>query len=431
MFAFLVLIIALISFFIKKKALSLFLLAALVSGGFWIIGLNTTLFGFVIQMSDLALVYVLVILFVQLLRGKIKQLPRILKPINYFLIFLSIVIMIDLIINGTPLGDVFKTTRHWLFLLFVYLLPSYKEKDILQALKWIIVLTFMQTLLFLTEPVTGKVLFSYQGTLEALSLTNISRYSMLPPFIAFLFVWIFSRKISKQWLKFVGVVLILLAILISQIRSMLLATLIIFIISIFLSKKQKIYKKIIMLFSIISVILLIMFYEPLNERFSSGVRDFNNVTVENANHSSTGFRSMLFLERLNYILEKPSTAIYGLGFIAEKNYKGHQFSIGHYTKDGEVEQLDTGDMTWVLFAVRLGIIGTFFYLLIYLKLLHYFYKYRIDFFALVGLYYLIFALFRSLAGTEMYYGSFILLPALLFQLVRYTKIKDKVNNHVK
>jgi len=419
MIPFLLFLLAMISFFSNKKSLSLFLLAALISGGFWIIGMSTTLLGFSVQLSDFALLYVFSILLVQLFRGKIKPLPLQLKPINYFLIFLLISMLIDATVNGTPLGDIFRTTRLWFFMFFAYLLPFYSKKTILQAIKYILLVTFIELLLFLIEPIVGKEFFSYAGTIEALKTTNISRYALIPPFIFFFFVWVFSIKNLKPIYKTTLLSLIIIAVFITTTRSMVIGIALIFLISIVIAKKQNIIKKFTIVLALIITIVSISFYEPLSKRFVSGISDINSLQSGSSEVSGNmSFRLLLVAERLEYIMKTSQTALLGLGFISEKNYTGHQFSIGLLNEEGERINLDTGDIAWAIFTVRFGILGTLFYLFIYYRLAKHFWRYRGNIYAMIGFNYIILYLFLSTSGSMLSKGTFIFIPLLLYGLTK-------------
>ena len=80
-------------------------------------------------------------------------------------------------------------------------------------------------------------------------------------------------------------------------------------------------------------------------------------------------------------------SIFGLGFISENNFKGN-FKIGLLNEKNHVIQLDTGDISWALFFVRLGILGTIIYVSIYIMLMIYFYKNKASTYGKIGFLYI-------------------------------------------
>lgn len=420
--ALLIFILTVFCFFSKRKGLSLFFLASLLTGGFWIIGKTTTLFGMSIRLTDLALAYVFIILIYSLLKGNLKTLPKELKSVYYFFFFLLIAVIVDFIFHKTSLGDIFRTTRHWYFILFVFILPSFNKRDIILGFKFIIYFTFFQLILFLTEPVTGKVLFSSAGTMEALKMTGVERYTFLPRFNFFFFALVFSTEKLDSRIKFSMLFLFFAAILITTTRSYLIISFLIIALSLFISKRQGILKKIGIITVLIAIIMGVTFYKPINSRFVASVGDVNSINdVRTGGEGNVSFRFLLFAERLNHILIRPETTVFGIGFVSEENYKGDSFNIGLYNEDNEIVNLDTADIAWALFALRLGLLGSFLYLFIYFSLFRYFWRNRSNSYALTGVYYIIIYLFLSLSSSNLYNGVFIFIPALLYQVVKNTK----------
>lgn len=416
----LVFILAIYFFFKNKKGLSLFLFIGLITGGFWILGIYGYILGYPIQSTDFAILYVLIILLYQIISKKLKKPSKIFSPVLFFLFFLFIAIFIDYSTNGTSLSDIFRTTRHWFLLLFIFILPAYSRKDIFKALKLSIYVTIIEIVLFLTEPLTGKVLFSPYGTLEALKMTDIRVYGLIPPLSVFLFTWTFQNHNIKNIYKAIVLLLIFVAILITTIRSLVIGVFIIIVASILLSKTQKLRNKVIMVFSIFLLILVVSLYKPISNEFSTIGTDITGALDRGERTGNMSFRYLLTLERLEHILQNPKTAIFGIGFITEKNYSG-QFTMGLRNDNGEIIQLDTADIAWSLFFLRLGLLGTFLYTMIYIKLLKYFFKNRSIFYGESGFHFLLFSFFLTLASAAMVNGSFFIIPALLYKLTKTTK----------
>lgn len=420
MIATLIFILGLYLFFTNRKDYSLFLLFYLITAGFWIEGRFTGFFGMSLQLNDFGLLYLFFIMLYKFFTNKLESLPSDLKIVNYFVFFLFVSMLVDYFMNSTPFGDILATSRHWLFVLFVYLLPYYSKEDIKKGLQITVYFTLIQITLFLTEPLTGIVLFSYDGTAEALSIVT-DRYALAPPLIIFIFSWVYSTEYISKPKKNLFILLILMAMAITLIRSWIIAVVMIFILSIFISKKESTGKKLLMIIGLFLFVVSISFYEPIANRFEESIGDISSINKNSKEvEGNMSFRLLLAGERLNYILKEMHTTVFGIGFISEQHYRGH-FIYGLWDDDGFVVQLNTADIAWALFYLRLGLLGTILYLLIYYKFLKYFWKYRSNSVAIGGFYYLLMNLFLSLSGIAVAQGSFIVIPALLYKLVKESK----------
>lgn len=418
MIGFSLFLLALYLFFSGRKKYSLFILIALSSSGFWIIGYVDNFFGLSIQLNDFALLYVFIILFYKFVTGRLRALPNELKFVNYFVIFLITSMFVDYFFNATSIGDILATSRQWLYVLFVYLIPYYTKDEVFSVLKMTAGFTVIQIALFLTEPLTGVVLFSPNGTLAALTMSGVERYAMFPPFLVFAFTWFFVNPNIVKRYKNLILILILMAVGLTLIRSLVIIIVLIFILSLFISVNQSVAKKVASVVGLLLFIFAISFYEPIASRFAESASDLNSIS-RNSNEveGNMSFRLLLTAERLDYIFEEAHTTIFGMGFISEKHFRGH-FIFGLPDDYGFTIQLDTADIAWALFFLRLGVLGTFLYLLIYFRLGLFFWKHKANYLALGGLYYLIMQLFLSLSGVAIAQGSFILIPALLYKLIK-------------
>jgi len=362
-------------------------------------------------LTDYGLMYIAIILIYKLYTNNLKKLPQELKFVNYLLVFIFIAIFVDLTYNGTSVDDIFRSSRLWLFFLFVYLLPSFSKDEILVTIKWIIYITIIELFLFLLEPLFGMAFFSDAGTIKALTIDPNGRYALIPPYLIFVFSWIYAGNIIKYKNIILG--LLFIAFVLTLTRSLILAILMVVIFSIFLVKGVSSLKRISIVVFLFLFAFSISFYEPLAKRFDEGASEFHSSRIEEKGNMT--YRLLLAGERLDFILKDVETTIFGIGYITEKHYHGH-FKIGLKNDEGEVIQLDTGDIAWALLFIRLGLVGTFIFIALYIKLLNYFFKNRENRYALAGFYYLFIFLLLSTAGTIITMGTFIVIPALLYKL---------------
>lgn len=138
------------------------------------------------------------------------------------------------------------------------------------------------------------------------------------------------------------------------------------------------------------------------------------------------FRIAVFLERLDYMLNRPSELLTGVGLIHEDSaQKEFNFFLGSRKTVNEeitVQQIDTTDIAWPPILMRLGLIGVVLYLIFFITLQIYFIRnVKISIWAMVGCCFLFNFLFFSFADAQLVQFQAIILYFILFRLVDIDK----------
>lgn len=145
-------------------------------------------------------------------------------------------------------------------------------------------------------------------------------------------------------------------------------------------------------------------------------------TIAQSGSSSTreeegnfSYRIDHFSERLEYVLKDPVRSVRGLGYVQERNFHEQPFQLGQLNNWGSKAMLDTGDIAWSLLILRLGLLGLFFYILMYLKCLNMLWRYKNhdDFILVFFSYVFISLVFMSLGNALIAYGDFFIYPLLI------------------
>ena len=83
------------------------------------------------------------------------------------------------------------------------------------------------------------------------------------------------------------------------------------------------------------------------------------------------YRFALLKERLDYVVDKPLEAIFGLGLTVDNKwaYNQYHFRYGIISENGQPSQLRSPDIDWVNFLCNYGILGTFLFFAFYFKII--------------------------------------------------------------
>jgi len=428
-----VLIIAFHLLFKNKWAWVLFAVILLTTS---YLGLGTDISNFPIEhnVSDAGLILYLALCFYILSKHNFKLAKTNLsKYLILFYIFLVITFCIDLLFNNIGFISIIKTSRHWIFLSciwFFYYIPSKEIRKLIDYLfnSTVIISVIMLVEFFFETQILGK---EYE-TLASESGNLLTRGSIpstfVPFFLLFLFTPFYEFKLKTK--KFY-IILFLLVLITSVIRSWYLAMIVGFIVLIILQNKLKVKTIYTGILILTGLFVAVSFNPIIKERFKVGFEEVQsfNFTAEKEVKGNYSFRMLHAKERLNYILHNIQYTFFGLGNITEENFP-EVFIIGLVNDAGGVIQLDTADIAWSTLIIRLGLLGTFLYLLFFVGVLLFFYRNRKNNpLATVTFVYLFINLtILSFASSTMATGQFFIFPVLLYFLSKRKLVKVKLFN---
>jgi len=425
----------LIGFFLlfKEKLAWVLFTIILLTTDYLGIGINISEFPFIHNVSDAGLILYLALCFYILNKNKFKLLKTSLS--NYIIIFyffLLISFFVDLLINNIDFVSIIKTSRHWIFLSCIWFFNYIPRIEIRKLINYLFGATVIISIIMLFEFFTGiQILEQNYSTLMAKSGELFVRGSIPSIFVPFYLLLLLSNFFKFKFkFKFFYVIIFLAVLITSVIRSWFLAIVFgIFLIFVLQNKKQfnNFFKGIIV---VIGMFLLVFTNPIINERFVTGFEEIQNFSLtSNEIKGNYSFRILHARERLNYITSGFQHTIFGLGNISEENFS-EVFEIGLLEESGRITQLDTGDIAWSIFFIRLGLLGTILYLFIFVRLLLNFYRIRKhNSLARVTFVYLLVNIsIMSFASSSMATGQFFLLPILLYFLCKKELIQLKVRN---
>lgn len=375
-------------------------------------------FCYIPNMQDGALILIL-LLFLSKLKSKEIISVKYSSIKNYLIVFglyLSLVIFIDILYNNVPIISIVRTSRAWLCLLFIFVVPKISTKVINKVLRvllnitlllsFIIILEFFLEIHYFTN-VHVDVLGVVRGALP-------SYYSLFFTFLLFAGYYNFPKK-----KKYLYLAILILSQLVSSTRSIALAIIMGIIICLYFKSRKKavVFLKVI---AFLVLVYLLSFSLPgLNERFNDAIREVSTMGQgQIEEEGNTTFRLLLLSERYEFLKTDIIYYLFGIGNVVEEDFPTI-FQYGLYDHElGRTTQLNTGDIAWPLIILRFGMIGLVIFVLWFLKFIKLAYWYKHNSLSIALIAYLISNLFViSFAGSICAQSEFWLIPSLCVCLI--------------
>jgi O-antigen ligase len=442
MIFFLILFIAVFLYLIGKYFSSLLLFFFFLSNGFQIIPLD--LFQTPIDINkpiDFALLYVLILFPYAIFKvPKTVLKGRIAKSIFLFLGFVLVCVFVNGFLWDISWDEIIRTSRYFFIILSYFLFVKLPVHTINKIFRVLFVIILMQSVLFILQILLGRVLLTgYIGELVYMEEIGFKRFRNLIPLLPYFVFYALFKNPYKRAKKSISICLTILGLLLSMFRGMVISLSLTALFGSYLYSGRKGIVKTI----VIALICLMPFTGILLARFEtsntindvklvlSGSDVYKNYSVsDNATRDATLlFRFAHFHERLLYVLEKPSSMLFGVGLMTEDSQTTQKlnFQIGLKNNYG-ITQLDTGDIAWSSLIVRFGIVGTIVYLIFFYALLSFFWKRRKTKEYLHSLLYLFYLLLTSIITTDLV-NVWIFAPMIFLNIIQAENNKFQDISH--
>ena len=332
------------------------------------------------------------------------------KYITFFSCYIVLLIFLDIILNNISIISVIKTSRHWLFLLAIFVIPKIPVITLKKTLYIVMNITLVISAIIAFEFFTGNYYFTeihYEG--------GVAR-GALPSTFALFYTMVLAcnyyNKMNKAR-RYTYLAILILSLLASSTRSIALAIVFGFMICIYFCSRNKANSFGKMFLFILLAGAVAMFTPGLKERFSQLGTELSASRANNDVEGNTTYRLMHFTERFEYLQEKPMQLMFGIGNVVEEDFPD-VFYVGLYNENKQrITQLDTGDITWSPVLMRLGVIGIFLFVTLALKAIKCAARHIPDKLAVATTAYLaITFIILSFAGTQCYRATFWIMPAI-------------------
>ena len=325
--------------------------------------------------------------------------------ITVFQLFLGASVILDLVL-GVAVYDVISNIKLWLFLSASIIYSRLSKKDLKRVLKILLHWTVLINTLIIVDYALGANLLA-----EIKTNTEGLKRSIIPSTLTLLYFIILVDNILGigRNIRLVYSGILLTVIVVSVIRSLILAVFISFALIALLGDQKSFIARWRSIVLILPFCLLVFLNQDVKDRFQ------DLFSSEQTTTNTRLLRTLVFAERFHYIASSTKTIIFGIGHVREENMP-IIFSTGNSSrKDGKPDQLYSPDISWPNLIVRLGLLGTFIYLVFYFRFMIMMYKsrnkqggYRVLF---VYLFVNLFVI--SFASSSISSGTFWLLPFLL------------------
>lgn len=399
-------------FLLQKKEASLLTVIYILSSTFLQLQINNNLPLFTISginTSDIGLLLYIIYFARKAARHKLRITNRLQVLVTIFFVYLILNGIFDIIYYNTSAGDVIKYIKLWALLSIAYIYPYIRIEDTIRSLKQIYTITLLACI-FVTVCMLLGLDFGILWVLEDRGIKPPPDCMWFAP-IAFYNMWKKGkfRSIVETLIFVIPIVMFLK-------MTYAITVVLIFALITLMKKKTAIATKIILSAAMcIAVSGFLYMNSSFNERMTGMINE-----TEDISHGESGgnfsYRIMHAQERFDYISKSPVMLWRGFGYLHEKNLKKTLFVFG--TNGGE-SQLDTGDIVWSLFFIRLGLIGIFLYLLLYVNIIKHYYKNRHkDICLLFAAMMITYLGFTSLGNAIISYAYFFMFPILFLNTCR-------------
>jgi hypothetical protein len=262
-----------------------------------------------------------------------------------------------------------------------------------------------------------KIIGIYKPEEVSSSGDTIVRSSIPSSFSYFFILLLFTDyfKITKK-VKYSLIVLLTATIVFSMIRSAIIELVLGVLFLFAIRERIKLKNIAIGSFAILILILIVIFNPNIKGRFISGVEEVRTFNISNSEvQGNLTYRIFHAQERMNYVSQSLQYSVFGIGNITEENFPEY-FNIGLVSEEGRTSQLDTGDIAWSIFFLRLGFVGTLLFLFFYVRVIIHAFGFRrqSDLAAVLFVYLFMELTLGSITSTSIATGAFWLFPLLIY-----------------
>lgn len=414
-------------YFTKKRYISVILLLFAFTSGFYFLGSELTDnigIGPINKIEDLVLIFIIIDFFFRFKYNlTIIKKDKLAKLIVYFSIFVAADIFYSLLVLNIDMIYVIRSSRYFLYFLAYFPLQRVKRYD--KIFKLLFILVGLQIVITFIQFFTGIEIFRAVEIRDTLFMGDKLRRLYFTPILSefwlFFSLILFLRERNKKYL-FLYILLLIIQFLTGA-RGAIYSSLGLTALAIILSNRKVLNARayvasIIGVGIIMVMVLFLLSGTPYLERTKSGIEDISYIFDKELfmnpynyyGGNTIAFRFALTIERLSYIV-KENKIIFGLGFATEDSpiAASLPFTIGLENEYGSTAQLDTGDIVWAIFLMRMGVIGTILIVINYLYILKISFLNKDKLFYSAMFFALLFNLLTSVINSYLYVNIFLIL----------------------
>lgn len=344
-----------------------------------------------LKLSYLAFVYVIIFMLLKYKQIKLKYKDnKTAKYLAWLLIFFVTSIVVSIFYYGYPVIDTIITGLRYFVLLSFFVFYPLSSSDYQRLMRWLFYITFITTILYILQCITGVQLLAYSLTVyEQPTENGLFRFYNEPPLISlFLYPCFFYKEMIPARYRIWAAIVFLLAIFLSNGRTSIFVMILTFIFIAFLCGNIKQNVGLIAFF-----VLSFLFVQPyVMSRMENSGKTSEDLTLvlrgayHQADYQSKDGYTMLYRfawinERWKYLSDRPLIEkLYGLGLLPDEHpmiKKKYHFRYGLVDEDtGYTAQMRTPDIAWGNFLTCYGLLGTALFFIFYFSIVKNTYKLR-------------------------------------------------------
>jgi hypothetical protein len=433
--AFLLVVFVAIFLFIRDfKIMALVLFFFFVTSGFDLIPEEVTKFAFISKGIDYALIILISIVAFECLYGfkSFLKADYLTKYILYLAVFVIVCMAYSKVILGYELTGIIRTCRYLFFWMTWFVFRSIDRQRLEQLMNILFYITAFCSVLYILQLFLGESILN-EGFVSKTKLFGMvfPRYYNQPAMLHFfVFVAIF-RSPAKGILKLIIATIMIIALLSAFHRSLIgsffLALALGFILQ--LPRLQRI-KVLTISAVILGTLACIEGYRLVKLRTFTDIQHVmagnladieNEIDIEDLQKSTFTFRMAHLVERNMYLLEHKRAMFIGAGLVPEDSKdieKLFNFDVGLADDTtGKTYQVDTGDISYSMFLIRFGYIGTALIILPLIMLTIFFYRHKGLKLGLLSFSYMVLTFGVSFFSANLTFPHTFLLPMLSFHIL--------------
>lgn len=443
MLGYFLLAVAIITYIIDLKRISLFIFVTFMLNG-WSI-LTDTVLG--VKNYDLAFIYTIVILSLQIFYDDKTELKdkKLRVLIFIFFLFLILDVNFSFVHYHFTSFQILQGSRMCFLVLSYFFLRKISKSDFLWLNNIFFYITLVTSVLYILQVFFDMPVMPYDTEhVKRDEYTGILRYYNHPPLLYwYLFVSILTPNLIKSHFTYLCSFVFITALVATQGRVQIGMTIGVLVLGVVMQNRIKSTIGAVL----VGLFVVSQFYVIIGARFeakfdksteseiesilSGGIEE----TVKTGNARDVGtmtYRLAWFYERALYLQERPlGEKIFGLGLISDSQFetidKFYDFSLGLRDEDGNITQLSTPDISYGNLLSKYGYLGGFLFLIIIFYLLGYFFKYRkLSSYFFLGFLLILNNLLISFSGTTISDQGNLAFVFLLYVYSLYLKESDEV-----
>jgi len=393
-----------------------------------------------VKYTDFAVVYLLVVAFLNVIKGNhtfFKPQTKIYKVVTFIGLYITIEFIRTIALKEEIFSFALANYRTYIPFFSFWLVQELKEREIKRLLKQIASITIVSTVLFDLQPLLDIKIFQHANIGET-RFRNI-------PYLAYFFMLLATVRMNfNRWKSVVLVLVFLIAVVLTQHRAVMMAYVFCVGLHLLMTKKRGRFLQ----YGMIGLVFFLFAGEAIMTRFEDDKSDRSTVedikAVVNLDYESAvnnefenengtfSFRVLLLTERLNYMINHPRNAVFGLGTRHEdspKTQRQFDFFLGTNNHRGGIGQISSADLAWVNPLMHFGFFGIA--LLLYLSwvISTFFYRNRnISDMTMAAFLYYIFLLLTSFKNDHLYGNMQMFYVYLLIEYIRYSNVKLRLKS---